>query len=341
MLKIVCFTLSMVNKYYMRGKEMSIFLLGGHEINEGPSNVNKAIIKQAGKDLTFTRTHNKITRNLEIIWHLLTCDKVIISGMCAPRNYYLVRLLNRRYSYLMHGCLEFENKINNLHVSRSELLTEAGILKNAERIICVSEDYAEWIKNRYPAYRNKITFITNGIKLEKRQKVQKKPYSIAVSGGNRRIKNNGEVYKAVKLLNEHGINCHLYIFGTKYRDNDQLEGKYASYLGQLSKEDYYEKLDRINCFVLNSEVEPFGLVIADALNCNCSLVISKNVGAASIMKCSEKEVIQNPHDIQEIAVKIKTACECSNSERLFDSIDINSCSESAAYLKLMKIAESY
>lgn len=319
---------------------MKFFLLGAHEQNAGPSNVNKSIIRQGGGNIRYTNFHNKYMRNIETALYIINSKRVLISGSCAPRFYWLLQLFHKKYFYMMHGCIQYENVINKLNVSPKILNIEENILKNANRIICVSEGYAEWVRNRYPAYKDKITFVNNGINLMQRQKVEKASYTIAVSGGNRCIKNNLEVYRAVKLLNKEGIPCRMFIFGRKYQDNDVIpENGFVTYCGHLDKDIYYQKLDKIACFVLNSEVEPFGLVVADALNCNCSLIMSKNVGAKCIMQINEQDIIQNPHDAKEIAEKIKNIFQHSNSERLYQSIDVEDCSEAAAYEKLKKIIE--
>lgn len=319
---------------------MRFFLLGAHDQNAGPSNVNKSLIRYSGKEMMYIHFKNKYIRNLEIVCKILFAKKILISGVCAPRFYKMIRMLKKRYSYLMHGCIEYENRINKLNVTSEMLLTEAKVLKNADHIICVSEDYTSWVKKRYLIYKDKIIFVNNGINLMQRPKICKNPYTVAVSGGNRCIKNNIEVYRAVEALNKEGIPCKLFVFGRNYSDNDKIpETEYITYCGHLDKEEYYNKLDRISCFILNSEVEPFGLVVADALNCNCSLLISKNVGSKCIMRPIEQDIIQNPHNINELIQKIKRVFIKPNSSRLFDSINLKECSEERAYKKLKNIIE--
>lgn len=323
-----------------KGEKIKIFLLGVHDQNAGPSNVNKSLIKQAGKELVYIHSTNRYIRNIEIIWKILFSNQVIISGTCAPRFYKILEIFHKNYSYLMHGCIKYENKINKLNVTAKTLMVEDKILENSNHIICVSEGYSQWVKQRYPAYQNRITFVNNGIELKQRAKVIKEPYTVAVSGGNRCIKNNLEVYKAVETLNQEGIPCRLYIFGRKYPYNDNIpENNFSIYCGHLNKKEYYQRLDKISCFVLNSEVESFGLVVADALNCNCSLLMSKNVGAQCIMHTMDKDIIQNPHDVKEVAAKIKAVFRKPNVSRLFNSIDLKECSEAVAYQKLKKIIE--
>ena len=105
----------------------------------------------------------------------------------------------------------------------------------------------------------------------------------------------------------------------------------------MDKKPYYEKLDAISCYVMNSEVESFGLVAADALNCNCSLLMSRNVGAKSIMRTEDTDIIQNPHNVDEIIEKLQYLFEHPNSDRLYRSIDRQECSEEKAFQKIKAI----
>lgn len=141
-------------------------------------------------------------------------------------------------------------------------------------------------------------------------------------------------------MNSEGIPCKLYIFGRKYPGNEEIEETdYIQYCGHMDKTPYYERLDHISCFVMNSEVESFGLVAADALNCNCSLLMSQNVGARSIMKTEDCDIIQRPHDVDEIVEKLKYIFEHPNSNRLYESIDMQACSERSSFQRLDAIVE--
>jgi len=150
--------------------------------------------------------------------------------------------------------------------------------------------------------------------------------------------NNYAVSMAVKKLNSEGIPCKLYIFGRKYPGNEEIEETdNIKYCGHLDKTPYYEKLDYISCFVMNSEVEPFGLVAADALNCNCSLLMSQNIGAKSIMKTEKCDIIQQPHDVDELVEKLKYVFGHPNSDRLYENIDVQACSGKSSFQKLNTI----
>lgn len=319
---------------------MKFFLMGGHDINAGPSNVNKSLIANSDGDMLFTHSNNKAIRKLETIVDTIKSDRILISGAASSKNVQLIRILHKRFYYLMHGCSRYENEINHLNISEDNLEAEDFVLTNADKIICVSEGYAKWVKNRYPQYADRITFVNNGITLQPRSKVDKIPLSIAVGGGNRYIKNNGEVYKAVKALNAEGYACKLYVFGRKYPDNDPfINADDIVYCGHLNKQQYYDQLDRIALFIIDSEVEPFGLGIADALNCNCSLLLSKNVGSRYVMTTEESDIIQDPHNTEEIVQKIKNVLRTPNADRLYASIDREDCSEKSAYRKIKQLVE--
>lgn len=265
---------------------MAWFLLGGHFSNGGPDNVNQALITSADRKILYIKSNNKPVRVLETFWKILISEGVVVSGVCAKRYYDFMKVFHKKFVYLMHGCMDFENEINRLHLTSDFIENERNLLRDAKCIVCVSEGYSEWVKSRYPEYAGKITFVNNGVKLEQREKKEKEPFSVAVGGGNRCIKNNNAVSMAVKKMNSEGIPCKLYIFGRKYPGNEEIEETdYIQYCGHMDKTPYYERLDHISCFVMNSEVESFGLVAADALNCNCSLLMSP--------KCRSKEHYEN------------------------------------------------
>jgi glycosyltransferase involved in cell wall biosynthesis len=57
--------------------------------------------------------------------------------------------------------------------------------------------------------------------------------------------------------------------------------------------------------VQNSSFETFGLAVCEALSAGSELLIAKNVGAISVIdNLTEKNIINSPDDIDEIAKKI-------------------------------------
>lgn len=312
------------------------FFLGDWKSNTGPSNVNKSFVLNSDKDMSYLHSSNRIIKRLERLKSLFY-PVIVLSGITSELELRLLKLFRKKIIYIMHGCVRYEVKVNKLTLSKKSLKLESLHLSECDVIVCVSERYSEWVKKEFPQYANKIKFINNGITLNKRPLVQKEQFSIAVSGGNRLQKNNGIVCKALEKLNTMGYNCHLYVFGRIYENNDNLSYPFVHIMGHLNKEEYYNALDKISLFVLNSILESFGLVVADALNCNCSLLMSKGVGALSIMKTTENDIINDCSDVDEIASKILNLLQTPNSATLYNSIDHDDVSENSSYLKLKQI----
>ena len=98
---------------------MAWFLLGGHFSNGGPDNVNQALIKFADRKILYIKSNNKPVRVLEIFWKILISEGIVVSGVCAKRYYDFMKVFHKKFVYLMHGCMDFENEINRLHLMNS------------------------------------------------------------------------------------------------------------------------------------------------------------------------------------------------------------------------------
>ncbi len=94
-----------------------VFILGGHFSNGGPDNVNQALIKFADRKILYIKSNNKPVRVLEIFWKILISEGIVVSGVCAKRYYDFMKVFHKKFVYLMHGCMDFENEINRLHLT--------------------------------------------------------------------------------------------------------------------------------------------------------------------------------------------------------------------------------
>ena len=300
-----------------------LFLYGRYKLNSGPQNVNRDLIEVGDRDLLYVCFSNRILRSIETVVKCILADATIISGICTKNSFKLINRLSKRTYYLMHGCVEYENFIDNEGLSEEVLQLEKEILDKCSGIICVSKGYANWVSNRYPFYKKKITYVNNGLTVENRIIREKDKFSIALSGGNRPIKNNSIVCEAINLLYAEGIQCTVHVFGHIYDNKERLNADVEiKEYGQLEKNDYYDVLDHINLFVINSEIESFGLVIGDALGCHCSLLLSHNVGALELIKpLKENDIINNPKDAFEIARKIKYLLYHSNYDYIIKNLE--------------------
>ena len=319
-----------------------ILLLGDIYSNAGPSNVNRVLVENADDSLMYVKKQSKVLKILELCVKALRANVIVVSGVASLKVQKIINVLNSRAKimYLMHGNLRYEDKINHLKAPLSLIEAENRLMEMAAAIVCVSEKYAEWVSDRYPQFNNKIQYVNNGLDLLPREKKTKRPLTIAVGGGNRCIKNNIEVCKAIERLRNKGLQCELYIFGRNYPDNDDFSAfHFVKFMGQMSLGEYYEKLDEISLFVVASEVESFGLAVGDALNCRCSLLLSQNVGAVSIMETYECDLISDPHNVDLLADKIEYLLYHPNADRILQSVDVEACSAKQSYLRLKRICE--
>lgn len=318
--------------------------VGNYKSNAGPANVNRNFVENADQSMEFIKSYNNkyLSRLVQIIKCILYRN-IVFSGGIPSIEFFLTRILRKRIYLIMHGCARYENKINLLGYSESFLKYEDLVLSKVYKIIAVSENYANWVKQYYPQYKDKITYVNNGIDINDTYfshivRTDNKR-SIALTGGNRFQKCNMEVCKAVELLNKDGYNIVVHSFGRFYPNGDDiLQFPFVKKMGQMDKNKYYDELKHIDLMVVNSEVESFGLVVGDALNCGCSLLIAQNVGALSIFRdLHEEDIVRNNHDIKELAKKIAYLLDNSNIQRMYNSVDRKECSTKQAFYNLKKI----
>lgn len=319
---------------------MKFFLLGEWRFNTGPCNVNRSFVENADKSMRYLtwKRFGRIER-----WIKCLCSNpVVISGGTTTVENRILKLFHKKVIYLLHGLRRYENKVNNLNLSNVILQNEAESLKFSDIILPVSRKYSEWVKKQLPEYTDKISYLNNGVNISRRGKKQKQPFTIAISGGNRRIKNNAIVCQAVAKLIEQGYDCKVYVFGRFYPGGEDLSKfPFIITTGHLEKEKYYDMLDRIALFVMNSELESFGLVAADAINCNCSLLMAHDIGALSIIREKEDcDIIYDKDNVEEVASKMLKLLIDGNADRIYNSIDIEDASEKTAFLKLKNIAKN-
>lgn len=320
-----------------------IYLYGMVEGNAGPINVNRSLVKNSTGEITYPKARIKWLRAIESIYKTMVADAVVISSIWSGVNFVtkLALAFNKKVLYLKHGDVRYETDINHFDNMEHAISCEEYVMEHCNSIICVSETYMEWCKKCYPKLAHKMSFVNNGVDINFREKKAKRERSIAVTGGNRRIKNNDEVYKAIEYLNAHTKRKYtLFVYGRSYAKGFPfLNRDNVIYMGQLEKESYYNCLDEMQLMVVNSEVEPFGLVVADALNTNCSLLLSKNVGARAIVSMPKMDIIDDCHDVKEIARKIQRLVNCGNADILQKSVDICEVSEKNAAKNLVEICK--
>ncbi|HMM07366.1 MAG TPA: glycosyltransferase family 4 protein [Clostridiales bacterium] len=299
--------------------------------NTGPSNVNRAYYKYLCEQMIFTHQQSRLPSVPELIFKVICASAVVVSGI-GYKNLLAVKLgalLKKPVFYLMHGCYEYEYHINRLVPNQRTVHLEKLIMEKTTRIICVSERFSQWVGLQYPQYTAKLDFINNGIEWndllrEENDPGLRNPEQIVTMGGGRPQKNNLMISQAVELLNSaQKQTFQLIVLGRDGEDTDALrQNPHTSVVGQVDRDEAKKYLKGAGLYVQNSTFESFGLGVIEALGQGCSILVSQNVGALSIMPgMEEQDIINDCTDINEIAKKILYLSRHGNNERILNHMD--------------------
>lgn len=205
--------------------------------------------------------------------------------------------------FKFHGCYEMECALNESAIDENSLQMEQYILRSVDLLLPVSERYSKMIQEKYPFCKGKTAYLHNGVEkinLEHGEVQREKGRIIAV-GGDRKLKNNITVAKAMAKL---GADRVLTVYGHLYHPNNLPQGKNIEFKGLVPQTQLYEEMQKSELYILNSVYEPFALSVYDALLCGCSVLITNVAGALELLNVTEHDVIFDPMDENEIANKI-------------------------------------
>lgn len=293
-------------------KKKIIYYMGDFVSDKGPAIVNKNYQKYLSKQCYICKTNNKVARSVHFIIHLLNTRILLISGLSKfhLEAMKVAKKLNIKVVYLMHGYNKMEYEINNIPLGERKLeKVEKQILKETDKIICVSETFADYMKEQRIDIAKKIDFVSNGvthIKFEQRSQ-NKNIYTIISVGGGTRIKNNLDVCKAIEQIDNQKIK--FIVIGPKEQDGNLIsEYEFVEYYEQLPHDEVIKKMQISNLYIQNSYFDTFGLSVTEAIETGCQVLISKDIGAISILENLKKDMIINENtNINEIKDKIEKA----------------------------------
>ena len=311
---------------------MRVFICGDYSNPGGPATVNRGLKSELTQEYCFLEKKRTVDKLFEVVKKTIQSDIIVFSGIIklAFPALVLTKLLKKKIAYIMHGYLQYEDKINNRENTFGELL-ERKIIKSADEIYCVSNPFAVFVRERIPEKEKHIKVLTNGIDwkyldaMSASASEEHRGCSIAVAGGARETKKNFNVCCAVDRINrEENIKIKLNIYGvvdeefrSKCKDLDFIE-----YRGILPKKEYLEQISRTRLFVSNSSFETFGLAPVEALVLGCDVLLSKDTGVISVMdNLTENDTIFDCESVDEIAEKIKIVLSSRNHARILSGID--------------------
>ncbi|QPC47648.1 glycosyltransferase family 4 protein [Mangrovibacillus cuniculi] len=308
---------------------MRLLFIGDLTGNTGPANVNKLLIKYLPKNTMFLVGKNRITRVFELFLKIRVADSVLFSGMSKINiiGLKLANLFGVKSAYLMHGCRRIEGELNHTYDHKS-IETEDKVLDLTPKIICVSKHFMSWMKENYPQYERKITYVNNGVDWESlpvvSSEVKREQDTLMAVGGGLPLKNILTICKAIQLINQdEKMNLKLIVLGNRGKDLEEiLSYSFVEYFPHVNHSEMPLYYQRAKLFVQNSKFETFGLASIEALINGCDLLLSNETGAKSIISGLEtSDIIYNTLDVAEISSKIKSVLIKSNNKKLLNSID--------------------
>ena len=169
------------------------------------------------------------------------------------------------------------------------------ILKNAEKVVFISQSYLNKVYENYipnefkKEFSEKSIVIPNGIdKFWLENKFMKKlddeksfNLNLVYAGKIDKNKNIISTVRAAELLNNKGYNITLTIAGPILNEGLMKkiqEKSFVKYLGSVSKEQLREIYRENDVFVMASFKETFGLVYAEAMSQGLPVIYTKNEG---------------------------------------------------------------
>lgn len=172
--------------------------------------------------------------------------------------------------------------------------TGINILKEAEKVIFLSETYKDIVMDKYipTSIKKEIIYkseiIPNGIdkfwlenKEYKKEKQNKKKLKIIYAGVINKNKNILTTIKAIEILQKRNMNIEFTVVGKIYDKsiyNQIIKKDYVFYVEQKSKEELLKIYRDNDLFVMPSITETFGLVYAEAMSQGLPVIYTKGQG---------------------------------------------------------------
>ncbi len=343
--KAIIYMFEGVKKYKKRLKK-KVYYMGDFCSDTGPAIVNKSYYPYMKGKCFICKTNNKLIRLIHFLFNIVKCRVLLISGlskfhMSASK---IVKKMNKKVVYLMHGYNKVEYELNEIPKEKRILRTcEDEMLLIADKIICVSEKFCEYMKKQRKDIVSKFDFVNNGIESIESVVVEQKNkndfFTVMSTGGGKKNKNNLDVCKAIEKLNNYKIK--YIVIGEMGLDGDKIkEYNFVEYHSYLSHREVLGKMKKSDLYIQNSYFETFGLAIIEAISMGCEILISKDIGALSIIDCiEENNIIKNNKEIDEISNKIEKIINRKNRNKYISNIEKYTWKEEARKLK-NKLLES-
>ena len=331
-----------------RAEDIVLFIIGDYWSGTGPARVTRSLIETLPEKTLYLEARAKLLRAVELFRKMGKADVAVFSGH-SRQNLFGMSIAHRKgipCIFIMHGCVEYENEINRVPdpvMARDE----REMLKRADLILAVSEQFEEWLKAHYPEHREKISHLTNGVDWnylrESATGDRRLPGAILSVGGGMPRKRIIKLCEAIDILRKRGHkDLTLTVAGAIGADSVHINSyPFVNDLGLISEEELKKLYHTHRLFVQNSIFETFGLAPVEALLSGAEVLLSDRCGVLSILKgVEEGDLIHDPDDPEEIAGKILPLLTTGNHSRLMVEIDKESTSWETRGKELIAISAS-
>lgn len=313
---------------------MRTFIVGDYITGTGPANVTKEYIRCFPKGTLYQKRTSKLGRVPELLVNILKCDVILFSGYSAQNvlGMKIAKAFNKKTAYLVHGAITLENSINHAENDLQTRVEEETLLR-ADLLLAVSSKFADWLKETYPQYADKISYVTNGVDFDYLKSsnegfdntdvIRRNDRILSIGGGMPR-KMILSICKAVEIINNQSDNpLTLTVIGAEGFDTDKIKTyPFVEYLGLVDAEKKDELFRSSALFIQNSSFETFGLAVFESLMSGCSILTSKVAGALDLLPFAKAEdIIFDCNSEKEIAEKIMYLLDNPNNERLKSCIN--------------------
>ena len=311
---------------------MKVFVVGDDRTGTGPANVTKEYLLRFPENTSRLIFASKLFRAFEIILKMPFCSVLLVSGY-SKQNILALKwagFLHKPSAYLMHGCVEHENAINECPDEQMNRV-ERATMELCTAIYAVSEHFAGWLKTYYPEHSDKISAAVNGVDTRMLDNVDAYVYGhrsrdmILTIGGGMPRKKIKHICGALDILNTKAgkMKYKLVVIGDKGKDDPAINAyPFVENMGLVSGNVAMGLYREASLFVQNSCFETFGLAPMEALMNGCNILVSQEIGALELFGGVEDgDVIKNWYDEKEIAAKIDRLMEKGNAFRLTEAFD--------------------
>lgn len=323
---------------------MRILLVGEYRCNMGPANVNKKIIEHMTGNFSYLKFQwpkgfDKIMNVLELLIKIC-CSQVIIVSVTSRIGYIAGKLchwLHKDLVFIMHGCAEYEYSINGCG-SKNGRKRQKYLMDHATLILPVSNWYGEWLKDRYPNYKERIgTWCLGFDPVECEAVAHRNKGLIVTAGGNDLRKNNYQLSDAVVGLSG---KAWLEIYGAINPKHPIKINENTKWMGLVPNDEFIRKLSCADIFVQNSTLESFDISLMEALYCGCNVLVSSNIGALDLIEVEPTDVINDVNNVKEIQEKIEYLLDHPNNKRICAKINWDEISYPKSISRLREICEA-